>query len=156
MDAQRFSADGQEISDLVKDVGRPRLSLQGRYSYAFVEQVLDEVPIDRSNLALEGEFVFTRRLAGRGVLTWQRVHGGLRLGTDSDDFFFPGKVNTSERLEEHDRLLRDNNFRIGGSVAYSFDRMDVFFSYFELLRGTDSHGGRAITAGVSWPFEIGR
>jgi hypothetical protein len=55
---------------------------------------------------------------------------------------------------EHDRLLRDNNFRIGGSVAYSFDRMDVFFSYFELLRGSDSHGGRAITAGVSWPFEI--
>ena len=77
-------------------------------------------------------------------------------GNRSDDFFFPGEVNTSERLEEHDRLLRDNNFRIGGSVAYSFDRMDVFFSYFELLLGTDSHGGRAITAGVSWPFEIGR
>ena len=139
------------------DVISPRLSIQGRYSYAFVEQVLDDVPIDRSNAALEGEFLFTRRLAGRAVLTWQRVHGGLRLGSPSGNpFSAPGEVNTPERLFEHDRLLRDNNFRIGASVAYSFDRMDVFFSYFELLRGNDSHGGRAITAGVSWPFEIRR
>ena len=137
------------------DVISPRLSVQGRYSYAFVEQVLDDVPIDRSNMALEGEYLFTRRLAGRAMLTWQRVHGGLRLGSGSGDPFFPpGEVNSPERLFEHDRLLRDNNFRIGTSVAYSFDRMDVFFSYFELLRGHDSHGGRAITAGVSWPFEI--
>ena len=134
------------------DVISPKLSVQGRYSYAFVEQVLDDVPINRSNAALEGEFLFTRRLSGRGVMTWQRVHGGLRLGSPAPP---PGEVNTPERMFEHDRLLRDNNFRIGTSVGYSFDRMDVFFSYVELLRGNDSHGGRAITAGVSWPFEIG-
>jgi len=137
------------------DVISPRLSVQGRYSYAFVERVIDDVPGNRSNVALEGEFLFTRRLAARGVLAWQRVHGGLRLGSPSGDPFGPpGEVNTPERLFEHDRLLRDNNFRIGASVGYSFDRMDVFFSYFELLQGNDSHGGRAITAGVSWPFEI--
>ena len=137
------------------DVISPRLSVQGRYSYAFVEQVLDDVPIARSNAALEGEFLFTRRLSGRGALLWQRVHGGLRLGSLSGNpFDFPGEVNTPERMEQHDRLLRDNNFRIGGSVTYSMDRMDVFFSYIELLQGNDSHGGRAITAGVSWPFEI--
>jgi hypothetical protein len=147
----RIAVDAGQRLDLIS----PKLSVQGRYSYAFVEQVLDDVPIARSNVALEGEFLFTRRLAGRGVLTWQRLHGGLRLGSVSKvPFDFPGEVNTPERMFEHDRLLRDNNFRIGGSVAYSFDRMDVFFSYFELLRGSDSHGGRAITAGVSWPFEI--
>ena len=43
---------------------------------------------------------------------------------------------------------------IGGGIAYSLDKMDVFFSYFQLLQGNDSHGGHAITAGVSWPFEI--
>ena len=139
------------------DVISPRLSVQGRYAYAFVEKVIDDVPNNRSNAALEGEFLFTRRLAGRGVLTWQRVHGGLRLGSPSaDPFLPPGEVNTPERMFEHDRLLRDNNFRLGASVAYSMDRMDVFFSYVELLRGTDSHGGRAITVGVSWPFEISR
>ena len=71
---------------------------------------------------------------------------GLRLGE--------GEGNTPERMFEHDRLLRDDNFRIGGGIAYSLDKMDVFFSYFQLLQGNDSHGGRAITAGVSWPFEI--
>ena len=67
----------------------------------------------------------------------------------------PGEVNTPERLFEHDRLLRDNNFRLGAGVAYSMQRMDVFASYVELMRGTDSHGGRAITFGVSLPFELG-
>jgi hypothetical protein len=89
---------------------------------------------------------------------WQRVHGGLRLGSPESmvPFDVPGEANTPERMFHHDRLLRDNNFRIGGSVAYSLEKMDVFVSYIQLLRGTDSHGGRAITAGVSWPFEFGR
>jgi hypothetical protein len=133
----------------------PRLSIQGRYSYAFVERVI-EVPNNRSNASLSGEFLVTRRVAARGLLSWQRVHGGLRLGAPSGDPFVPpGEVNTPERLSEHDRLLRDNFFRIGGGVSYSLERFDVFASYLELLRGTDSHGGRAITVGVSWPFEIG-
>ncbi len=137
------------------DAISPRLSIQGHYSYAFVERVID-VPNDRSNFSFSGEFLVTRRLAARGLLLWQRVHGGLRLGSPSGDpFVAPGEVNTPERLSEHDRLLRDNFFRIGASVSYSMERIDVFASYLELLRGTDSHGGRAITVGVSWPFEVG-
>jgi hypothetical protein len=137
------------------DVISPRLSIAGRYSYAFVEEVLD-VPNDRSNAALESAFSVTRQLAARLLLSWQRVHGGLRLGSPSaDPFLPPGEVDTPARLFEHDRLLRDNNFRLGAGVSYSLPRMDVFASYVELLRGTDSHGGRAITVGVSWPFEIG-
>jgi hypothetical protein len=91
------------------------------------------------------------------LLTWQRVHGGLRLGSPSGDPFEPpGEVNTPERLVEHDRLLRDNNFRLGGGVAYSLPAVDLFASYVDLLRGNDSHGGYAITVGVSWPFEFAR
>ena len=103
-------------------------------------------------------FALSPQRSGSGRrLTWQHVHGGLRLGSPSGDPFKPpGEVDTPARLFEHDRLLRDNNFRAGMSVAYSMDRMDVFFSYIELLRGSDSHAGRAFTAAVSWPFEIGR
>jgi hypothetical protein len=139
------------------DAISPRLSVQGSYSYAFVERVLDDVPNNRSNAKIEGGFAISRRLAARGLLLWQHVHGGLRFGgPDSSALPFPGDVNTPERMFEHDRLLRDNNWRLGAGITYSMRQMDLFASYVEFVRGTDSHAGRALTAGVGWPFELGR
>lgn len=143
------------------DVGRrldsisPNLSVQGRYSYAFVEQVLD-IPNNRSNAVIEGAFLLTRKLSARGLLSWQHTHGGLRLGSlPPADILIPGDVNTPERILQHDRLLRDNNWRVGAGVSYSLSHLDVFGSYIEYVSGTDSHAGRAVTAGISWPFELG-
>jgi hypothetical protein len=155
---------GQRLKEvrIAVDVGQrldaisPRLSVQGRYSYAFVERVLD-ISNNRSNATVQGGVLITRRLAARGVLLWQHVHGGLRFGgSDSSALPFPGDVNTPERMFEHDRLLRDNNWRLGAGITYSMPRMDVFASYVEFVRGTDSHAGRAFTAGISLPFERGR
>jgi hypothetical protein len=146
----RITIDAGQRLDAVS----PRLAIQARYSYAFVEQVLD-IPNNRSNATVEGGFLITRRLLARGLLSWQRVHGGLRLGSPGSALPPPGEVNTPGRLDEHDRLLRDNNWRLGGGIAYSMPQMDVFASYVEFIRGTDSHGGRAFTVGVSWPFELG-
>jgi hypothetical protein len=147
----RIAVDAGQRLDAIS----PRLTVQARYSYAFREQVID-VPNNRSNASVEGGFQITRRLAARGVLAWQHVHGGLRLGSPSGDPFGPpGEVDTPEELYEHDRLLRDNNFRIGAGVSFAMDRMDLFFSYLDLMRGNDSHAGRSITFGVSWPFELG-
>jgi hypothetical protein len=127
------------------DVLSPRLAVEGRYSYAFVERVIG-IPNNRSNAAAEMSFNVTSRLSTRGTLTWQRTHGGLRVGA--------GEVNTDERWNEHDRLLRDNNWHVGGGVSYEFPRVDVFASYIAYVGGTDTHAGRAVTAGVSWPFRI--
>ena len=66
----------------------------------------------------------------------------------------PGEVNAPERVFQHDRLLRDNYFHAGGGLSYSFPRMDVFASYNAFVSGTDSHAERALTLGVSWPFEF--
>jgi hypothetical protein len=63
-------------------------------------------------------------------------------------------MNTPERVSEHDRLLRDNHVRLGAGVSYSAASFDLFASYLELLRGTDTHGGRALTFGISFPFEL--
>ena len=130
----------------------PKLSVQARYSYAIVEQVLD-IPNNRSNITLDGAFQFTRKLGAHGFTTWQRTHGGLRIGTLTTA---PFEVNTKERLLQHDRLLRDNNFRAGGGLSYSLPKVDLFASYIAYLSGTDSHLGRAFTGGISWPFELGR
>jgi hypothetical protein len=137
------------------DTISPKLSVQGRYSYAIVEQVLD-IPNNRSNASLEGAYAFTRRFSARGVASWQRTHGGLRLGSAPPATLeFPGEVNTQDRLEQHDRLLRDNYFHAGAGAAYSFPALDLFASYTEYVSGTDSHAGRVFSVGVSWPFELG-
>jgi hypothetical protein len=121
----------------------PKLSVQGRYAYAFVEQVLD-VPNNRSNISIEPAFQFTRRLALRGLLLFQHTHGGLRV---------PADIMTPELFRQHDRLLRDNNWRLGAAASYSWSRIDVFGSYVEYMDGRNTHAGRVFTAGVSWPFE---
>src|SRR5262249_6563488 len=135
----------------------PKLSVQGRYSYAFVERVIDDVPNNRSNANFETTYLPTRKLAALGFLSWQRTHGGLRFGAGPEtSLVFPGDVNTPERLFQHDRLLRDNYWRAGAGASYSFPRMDVFASYTTYVSGTDAHTGRALTFGVSWPFQLGR
>jgi hypothetical protein len=114
---------------LAVDAGRrldaisSKLSIQGRYSYAFVERVLD-VPNNRSNATVEGTFFLTRRLPVRGLLSWQHTHGGLRFGSPPPaEIVFPGEVNTADRIVQHDRLLRDNNWRAGAGVSYSFPQI---------------------------------
>jgi hypothetical protein len=89
-----------------------------------------DIPNNRSNATVEGSYLLTRKLVVRGFSSWQRTHGGLRFGSGPQaDLVFPGEVNTPERLFQHDRLLRDNHWRVGGGAAYSFSHMDVFASY---------------------------
>ena len=125
------------------DAISPRLSVAGRYSYAFVEKVID-VPNNRSNVALESAFLVTRKLSARAVFSWQRTNGGLTAP----------EFDTQERFEQFDRLLRDNNFHVGAGAAYSLPRIDVFASYAHYAGGNDTHAGHAITAGISWPFQL--
>jgi hypothetical protein len=124
------------------DAISPRLSVSGRYSYAFVERVLD-LPNNRSNMALEAAFQLTRKLAPRVAFSWQRSHGGLRSTEFGNDV----------QVQQFDRLLRDNNFHVTAGASYSLPRFDAFVSYTHYVSGTDTHVGRALTAGVSWPFE---
>ncbi len=142
---------GERLDRIVRN-----LSLQEHYSYAFVERVLG-IPDNRSNANVEGVYVIKRRLAPRGFVSWQRTHGGLRLGSiPPADLVFPGEVNTPDLLEQHDRLLRDNNWRAGGGLAYSFPQVDLFAYYIAFISGTDTHAGRAITLGFSLPFQLKR
>jgi len=147
----RIAVDAGQRLDAIS----PRLSVQGRYSYAFVERVID-ISANRSNASLETAFLLTRKLVARGLVSWQRTHGGLRFGSPPPaDYLFPGDVNTPARVAEHDRLMRDNYWHVGGGLSYSFSRADVYASYVAFAGGSDTHAGEAITAGVSWPFELG-
>lgn len=127
------------------DAISPKLSVQGHYSYVFVERLLD-ISTNRSNIAAEAAFQLTRKLGLRGLVAWQRTDGGLRAPDDVTLANFP----------EHERLLRDDYFRAGVGLSYQLKYLDVYASYVDFVRGTNSHDGRAFTVGVSWPFELGR
>ena len=133
----RFGIDAGRRLDAISD----KLSLSGSYSYAMVEQVGD-ISNSRSNFGLQVAFLATRKVQTNATFMWQRSHGGLRSTEFDENTFLLS-----------DRLLKDNYFHIGGGVAYSLARFDVFVSYTHYTTGTDTHEGRAITAGVSVPFE---
>lgn len=145
----RLAVDGGVRLDPIS----PKLSMQARYAYGFVEKVL-AISHDRSNIGLVSAYQATRRLSARGEVSWQRTHGGLRAGSSTGHPFpLPGEIGLDpERLGQHDRLLRDNNWRLGGSGAYSLNKLDVFASYLHYMGGSDTHAGHALTIGVSWPF----
>jgi hypothetical protein len=134
----RLAIDAGQRLDPISD----RLSVSARYSFAYVEKVLD-LSNNRSNMGLEAGFLATRTLATRVAFSWQRSHGGLR----SIDFA------SDEQYQQYDRIIKDNSFHLTGGIAYSLPRFDLFASYVHFASGTDTHVGRAITAGLSWPFE---
>lgn len=130
-----------------------RLALTGRYAYVVVEDAAG-IPNNRSNASAGGSVAVSVRLSARGGLSWQRTHGGLRFGSvTGTPFPPPGEANTPELFRQHDRLLRDNYWHIGGGVTYSLPRVDLFFSYRQFVGGTDTHAGKAFAFGTSVPFE---
>jgi hypothetical protein len=142
------------------DVGRRlavlsrSFSIQGGYSYAFVEKVMG-ISTNRSNARMEVDHLIKGKLVTRGEAFWQRTHGGLRFGSPQPPGpIFPGEVNTPELLYQHDRLLRDNYWHAGGGLAYSFPQFDVFATYIAFVGGADTHAG-ALTVSFVVPFRLG-
>lgn len=125
----------------------PRSPLRGldvhvSYAYAFVERPID-VPVDRSFGAFSVGWSPIRRLHVGATASWQVTHGGLGAPQDLD---------TPERIAQHDRLMRDDHWRLGGGVSWSFARADVFASYTAYVAGRNTHDGQAFTIGVSAYF----
>lgn len=145
---------------LALDVGRrldaisPRLAAQASYAYAFVQRTLD-VPNNRSNASATVSFEVVRSFSIQGGVTGQITHGGLRVfGLPSPPDGVPwGEITTPALLQQHDRLLRDDNWRAGGGATYHASRADVFFSYLAFAGGRNTHQGRTFTMGVSLPFQ---
>jgi hypothetical protein len=127
------------------DAISPRLTVQGRYSYTFVEHVLD-IPNNRSNITIEPEWLLTHNFEVHGLALWQITHGGLRAPEDL--------IANPQFGPEHDRLLHDNYFRAGGGISFQMSHLNLFASYIAYVNGINTHLGRAITFGSSWPFEL--
>jgi hypothetical protein len=130
---------GRDFGSLV-----PRAYAQARYSYTFVPRD-ESVPLNRSNAIVEIGYSITSALAARGVATWQRTHGGLAG--------FPEFGKSENLLVNHDRLLRDNNWRGGAGVSYALtDSLDLSATVITVISGTNTHRGTGITVEMAWRF----
>src|SRR5262245_13277311 len=147
----QFSIDAGQRLDSISE----NLSVQVRYSYAIVERPID-IPNNRSSARWQAAYQLTRKLSTYSFVAWQHTHGGLSFGSPvpGAPLAFPGEVNTEELLFQHDRMMRDNYWHVGGGASYEFQHFDVFGSYTGYFAGTDTHAGRAFTAGISFPFEL--
>jgi hypothetical protein len=144
------------VSAGLKFTAMPKASLQGSYSYAFVEKAVDDVNIDRSTMSVDFGYTLTDRVYLRGSGIYQQTHGGLRIGSVSGNPFpFPGEVNTPERWLQRDRLLKTNYWHLAAGVSFNAGPVDLFAGYTKYIWGRDAHNGQAFTFGTTWYFELG-
>lgn len=145
----RLALDGGVQLDAISS----RLALISRYQYAAVEDVLD-VPNNRSNGFVAVSYAVSPRLSMRAGVAWQRTHGGLRFGTLSGAGPAPPfEAGTPERFREHDRLLSNHFAHLTLGASYSLPGADLFAAFQHFTWSRDSHAGRAVSAGVSVPFQ---
>lgn len=134
----------------------PKASIQGTYTYGFVERPLQDVDVDRSNGSLDFGYALTGRLYVRGSGLWQHTHGGLRVGSPSGDPFLPlGELTrTPETFAQRDRIQKSNYWHLAFGAAFDAGPVDLFASYTKYLRGSDTHNGQALTFGSTWYFDL--
>ena len=152
-----FAVDASRRLDLLSR----NAFLSARYAYSVVEKVLD-VSLNRSNLAVEGDYdvrrnlglrgigdyLVRRQLSLRGILLLQRTHGGLRNpGPDGQS-----ELNTDDRKLERDRLFRENFLRLGGGASFYLGNTEILGSVIFHATGTMTHSETIVTVGVSRGF----
>jgi len=133
----------------------PQATLQGGYTYAFVEKAIDEISVNRSNVFVDLGYALNRRFYLRGAWLWQHTHGGVQAGSATGNPFpFPGELNTPARQAEADRILKVRYMQVAGGLAFNTGPVDLFVSYTKYVWGRDAHNGQVFGAGVSWYFGL--
>jgi hypothetical protein len=127
--------------------GIPGLFISGRYSYGFVEKVMD-ISHNRSTADLEVGYFISRSLRVFGMTTGQITHGGVDLPLGG-----PPALPTSYQ-PVHDVIQRVNFLKAGAGASYALtDTIDVFGSFAKQVEGRNGHHlGRAFTVGASFGF----
>ncbi len=125
------------------DLWVPRTYVQARYSFAFVEPVAG-MGHDRSNVDLEVGYFVRPEWSLRGLLYWQRTHGGIDVPIPPSNPLFP----------YHDQLGAEGYLNAGlGTSFQTSNRINVFLLYNTSLQGKNGHKlGRGMSLGFDYSF----
>ena len=135
---------GQRLDELLRG-----LSVQAGYRYSIVERSLD-IPNNRSNGLAQAAYAFPNGFSARGVFSWQRTHGGVRV----PEFINPNNPLYPELRTEFHRLLRDNYLHVGAGAAYAWGSWDISGSFLITAKGSNSHDIRVFSVTVGRSFEV--
>jgi hypothetical protein len=141
----------------------PGAFVQGRYSYGFVQPVVDLSDVrlngNRSNADLEVGYFVTPGLRVFLLGSAQLTHGGIDFPVIGPDEFWPSNlelVSTPEGLyafSNHDRIDRFNYLNVGGGASVALtDNLDLFGSY---MWTAAARNGHALARGVSLGLSVG-
>jgi hypothetical protein len=141
----------------------PGAFVQGRYSYGFVEPVVDlsnvRLNANRSNADLEVGYFVTPGLRVFLLGSGQLTHGGIDFAPIGPDDFWPSTfelVSTPEgahAFRNHDRIDRYNYLNVGGGASVALtDNVDFFGSY---MWTAAARNGHALARGVSLGLSVG-
>jgi hypothetical protein len=129
----------------------PGLFVQGRYSYGFVERILD-ISHNRSNLDLEVGYFMKPELRVFALGAGQLTHGGLDLYGNSR------AVLGDVLYWHHDQISRDNLLNVGAGAAYDLTpSVGVYGSFMRTVAGRNVHAlDHGVTVGMTWSFVKGQ
>ena len=127
----------------------PYLFVSGRYAYTYVERIVSDISVDRSNADLQLAYFVTGRLSLRASSMWQRTYGGLTFPISPED--------AAEHGHHHDQLSRTNFWRGAGAIGYAVSpSLDVFGAWSTVIEGENTHSFRAWSVGLAWNFDGSR
>jgi hypothetical protein len=149
------AAPGQDLRELrlgvftakTFDRGLPGVFVSGRYSFGFVERVID-VSHNRSTADVEAGYFLTPAFRAFAMTSTQYSHGGI-------DFPIEGMRALPLPLQPvHDQIQRVHFVNVGAGAAYSLsESFDVFGSFSRQIAGRNGHAlNRGVTIGASWSF----
>jgi hypothetical protein len=144
------AAQGRDLEELLLgfsagkslDPWIPRSYAQLRYSYGFVEKVMD-VAHDRSNLNLEIGTFFNSSWNVSLYGAWQWTHGGINVPVPP----------TNQYFLVHDQLAADEYFNAGIGTGYAFTPELTGFAMF--MHGFSGENGHRMNEGVTVGFTYG-
>jgi hypothetical protein len=143
------AAPGQNLKalHLGVNIGRlldpvlPNAYVHGRYTYSFVENLLD-VGLDRSAAEFEMGYAITPTFSARALFNWAHTHGGLPFTQTLDNAFL---------FLSHDRLLAVRYWHAGAGATVSLtDSIDLDAAWMTFLSGADTHYGMGLSVGLMW------
>lgn len=127
----------------------PYLFVSGRYAYTYVERIVPDITVDRSNADLQLAYFVTPRLSLRAASIWQKTYGGLTFPISPED--------AAEHGHHHDQLSMTNFWRGAGAIGYAVSpSLDVFGSWSTVIEGENTHAFRAWSVGLAWNFDGSR